>query len=676
VVVVTDRRVLDQQLQQTIYQFEHRQGVVEKIDEDSGQLARAIEAGVPIIIMTLQKFPFVTEKVASLPKRRYAVIVDEAHSSQSGEAAMELKAVLAGPQIREQAATYAVEQGQPDHEEEVVKEMLKRGRQANISFFAFTATPKARTLEVFGTPGADGKPLPFHLYSMRQAIEEGFILDVLKHYTTYKTYFRLVKHAEEDPQVEKKPAAKALARFLTFHPYNLAQKTEVMVEHFQTFARHKIGASAKAMVVAGSRLHAVRYKQAFDAYLAERRHLPAYAGISTLVAFSGTVIDPGTALEYTEPGMNGGIPERQLPERFATDDFQVLIVAEKYQTGFDQPLLHTMYVDTRLDGVRAVQTLSRLNRTHPGKDDTFVLDFVNDEDTIREAFQPYYEQTEVSAQAEPQQLYQLQADLNDRQVYYLEEIEAFARVFFTGKEARTPADEGRLQGQLNRFLDPAVTRFGDLDPADAEMFRGQLTAYRNLYSFLSQVIPYQDSDLEELYAFVRFLLPKLPRRAAAEAYRFDDDVALKYYRLEKISEGEIGLRGGENGTVAGPVAVGTGAANDERVELSRLIDLINDRFGTQFTLADELFFEQVRTEAAADETLQVAARANTLENFRHVFDGALQGIFVDRMEQNQELFARLMSDRALADLVTRSLRQDVYERIRTQTDPDSMPPTV
>ena len=429
VVVVTDRRVLDQQLQQTIYQFEHRQGVVLRIDEDSAQLAGAIEAGVPIIITTLQKFPFVADKVASLPKRRYAVIVDEAHSSQSGEAAMELKAVLAGPQIHERAATYAVEQGLPDHEEEIVTAMLTRGRQENISFFAFTATPKARTLEVFGTPDDDGTPRPFHLYSMRQAIEERFILDVLKHYTTYTTYFRLVKHAEDDPQVEKKPAAKALARFLSFHPYNLAQKTEVMIEHFQTFARHKIGAKAKAMVVAGSRLHAVRYKQAFDAYLGERRNDRRYAGISTLVAFSGTVIDPDTDDEYTEPSMNG-IPERQLPERFAGDDYQLLIVAEKYQTGFDQPLLHTMYVDTRLDGVRAVQTLSRLNRTHPGKDDTFVLDFVNDAETIREAFQPYYEQTEVSERAEPQQLYQLQADLNDRQVYHLDEVEACARVFF------------------------------------------------------------------------------------------------------------------------------------------------------------------------------------------------------------------------------------------------------
>ncbi|MFN8633572.1 MAG: type I restriction endonuclease [Chloroflexota bacterium] len=662
VVVVTDRRVLDQQLQATIYQFEHKQGVVEKIEQDSGQLARALETGVPIVITTLQKFPFVTDKVAALPKRRYAVIVDEAHSSQSGEAAMELKGVLAGAAIRERAAAYMLEQepGLPDHEEEIVKEMLKRGRQENLSFFAFTATPKARTLEVFGTPDASGEPRPFHLYSMRQAIEEGFILDVLKHYTTYTTYFRLVKQAEEDRQVEKKPAAKALARFLSFHPHNLAQKTEVMVEHFQTFARHKIGARAKAMVVTGSRLHAVRYKQEFERYLAKK----GYSDIRVLVAFSGEVFDESTQKTYTEPGMNGGIRESELPERFASDDFQLLIVAEKYQTGFDQPLLQTMYVDTRLDGVRAVQTLSRLNRTHPGKDDTFVLDFVNDAETIRLAFKPYYETTELESRADPNQLYQLQSELDDAQVYHLDEVEAFARVFFTGKEGRTEAEEARLQARLHPYLNAAVDRFGELDPADQDEFRKKLTAFRSLYGFLSQVIPYQDSDLEKRYAYIRFLLQKLPRRGAGEVYRFDDDVALKYYRLEKLSEGEIGLRDGESVPVAGPTAVGTGASHDEQVELSRLIDSINERFGTQFTLSDELFFEQIRTEALADETLQAAARANSLESFRYVFDPALEGYFVDRMEQNQELFDRMMGNQDLADLVTRRLRQDVYERLR------------
>ncbi len=397
VIVVTDRLVLDQQLQNTIYQFEHKQGVVEKIDQDSAQLANALTAGVPIVVTTLQKFPYATEKMGDLPARKYAVIIDEAHSSQSGESAIEMKGVLAGAAIKEKAKEQAEEEGLTDTQEEILKTMLKRGKQPNISFFAFTATPKYKTLEVFGQPGPDGKPIPFHLYSMRQAIEEGFILDVLKNYTTYKTYYGLIKAIEDDPQVDKKKAARALARFMSLHPHNIAQKVEVIVEHFRHFTCHKIGGRAKAMVATSSRLHAVRYKLAFDKYIAQK----GYTGIKSLVAFSGTVFDPETRIEYTEVGMNKGIKETELPEKFDTDEYQVLLVAEKYQTGFNQPLLHTMYVDKRLAGIQAVQTLSRLNRTHPGKEDTFILDFVNETQEILDAFQPYYEQTFVGEQAQP-----------------------------------------------------------------------------------------------------------------------------------------------------------------------------------------------------------------------------------------------------------------------------------
>ena len=270
IIVITDRRVLDQQLQNTIYQFEHKQGVVQKIDTDSTQLAEALATGAPIVITTLQKFPFITEKIGALPSKRYAVIIDEAHSSQGGEAALEMRDILAGEEIREQARARAEEEGRPDHEEEIIKTMMARGKQPNISFFAFTATPKYKTLEVFGQTGPDGKPRPFHLYSMRQAIEEGFILDVLKNYTTYKTYYRLLKSIEDDPEVDKKKAALALARFMSLHPHNISQKTEVMIEHFRRFTRPKIGGRAKAMVVTSSRLHAVRYKLAFDGYLAQK----------------------------------------------------------------------------------------------------------------------------------------------------------------------------------------------------------------------------------------------------------------------------------------------------------------------------------------------------------------------------------------------------------------------
>jgi type I restriction enzyme R subunit len=667
VVVVTDRRVLDKQLQDTIYQFEHKQGVVQKIDENSGQLAEALEAGTAIVITTMQKFPFVTEKIGQLPKRRYAVIVDEAHSSQSGQGAATMKTVLAGAQLSEQAAEEAEDDELDDYQEEVIKAMAARGRQPNLSFFGFTATPKYKTLEVFGRPGPEGKPEPFHLYSMRQAIEEGFILDVLQDYTTYKTYYGLIKSAADDPEVAKKQAAKALARFANLHPYNIAQKTEVMLEHFRTHTRHRIGGRAKAMVVTGSRLQAVRYKQEFDRQISEK----GYSDIKTLVAFSGEVIDPDLhGATFTEVAMNQGIKEKQLPEKFAGDEYQLLLVAEKYQTGFDQPLLHTMYVDKRLAGVQAVQTLSRLNRTAPGKEDTFVLDFVNEREEIYDSFQPYYEATAVGEQAAPAQLYVLQNELNDAQIYYLDEVEGFCGVFFQPKSEQTPADHAKL----NAWLDMAVQRFverraGEHGAQECEEFRGKLVAFRNLYAFLSQIIPYGDTDLEKLYSYVRFLIPKLPRQASGPQYHFDDEVALKYYRLQKIHEGQIELTKGEGGVIDGMTDVGTGKAEDEKVELSKLIEIINERFGTSFTQADELFFSQIREEAIADEQLQQAATANALEGFKIVFDKALEGLFIGRMEQNEEITAKFLDDKEFRGAVSRYLLKQVYEQIRGEALP-------
>jgi type I restriction enzyme R subunit len=659
IIVVTDRVVLDQQLQNTVYQFEHKQGVVQKIDIDSTQLADALSTGVHIVITTLQKFPFVTEKIGDLPKRRYAVIVDEAHSSQGGESATELKGVLGGATIKEEARKKAEEEGLPDYEEEVLRTMVKRGRQPNISFFAFTATPKYKTLEVFGRPGVDGKPLPFHLYTMRQAIEEEFILDVLKNCTTYKTYYRLIKSIEDDPKVDKRKAARALARFMSMHPHNIAQKTEVMVEHFRHFTMHRIGGKAKAMVVTSSRLAAVRYKQSFDRYIAEK----GYKGIKTLVAFSGTVIDPDVpGVEYTEVGMNKGIREKELPDKFVGEEYQVLLVAEKYQTGFDQPLLHTMYVDKRLAGIQAVQTLSRLNRMHAGKEDTFVLDFVNEPEEILAAFQPYYEQTLIGERAEARQLYELQAKLGAQQVYHANEVEEFCKVFYKSTINQTPADHARM----NACIDPAVTRYKQLDEEDRETFQKDLVAYRNLYAFMSQVIPFQDSDLEKLYSYIRFLLTKLPRDDHGPAYHFDDEVALKYYRLQKISEGSIKLEAGKGGEVAGPTEVGTGIPRGEQIELSTLIDILNERFGTDFKPADQLFLDSIREDAVTDEGIRQAAMANTMENFGYVFLKALEGLFIDRMEQNEDITARFINDKDFQDEVGKHLLRTVYEQIRSE----------
>ena len=666
VIVVTDRVVLDQQLQDTIYQFEHKRGVVQRIDESSRQLAEALENAVPVIITTLQKFPFVSRQLLKMAEERgatstgtlatrcCAVVVDEAHSSQGGETATDLKEVLGGEGLREEAKKRASEEGREDMEE-LFRSMAKRGKQANLSFFAFTATPKHKTFAVFGRNGR-----PEHRYTMRQAIEEKFILDVLKHYTTYGTYFGLLKACEDDPNVERKKAALALARFMKLHPHNIAQKTEVMVEHFQAVTRHKIGGRAKAMVVTGSRLEAVRYKQSFDRYIQEK----GYA-IKSLVAFSGMVVDDKLAgVTYTEPGMNQGISEKELPEKFAMLEYQILLVAEKYQTGFNQPLLHTMFVDKRLAGIQAVQTLSRLNRVHPLKEDTFVLDFVNDREEIREAFKTYYEGAEMGEEVDPARMYAIKGELDASGIYLDEEVERFSAIYFKPKRRQSALDHQTM----NAALDPAVSRFTvrrNDNEAEAENWRGKVQAFLNLYGFLSQVIPYQDSDLERSYVFLRHLAAKLPRRKSGSAYQFDDEVRLEYYRLQKISEGSISLQEGEARRLDGPTEVGSGLVRPQPMPLSQLIDIVNERFGTDFNQADQLFFDQIVAAAMADEGLRQASAVNPGDKFELVFKSLLENLFVERMDQNEEIFVRFMNDAPFQKLVTAWMASEAYRRLRS-----------
>lgn len=664
VIVVTDRLVLDQQLQETIYQFEHKSGVVEKIDKDSTQLANALAGGTNIIITTLQKFPFVLDKVKELPKRHYAVIVDEAHSSQGGESAKKMKAVLAASDedAPKTGGPIADADQEDDVEDEIRKSMETRGPQKNLSFFAFTATPKAKTLEVFGQKGSDGKPYPFHLYSMRQAIEEGFILDVLENYTTYKTSFQLTKKIEDDPNVNKKKAAIAIMRFMTLHPHNLAQKTEVMIEHFRQVTMKKIGGKAKAMVVTASREHVVRYKQEFDRYLKEK----GYRDIKALVAFSGSILLDGIPPEYTEPSMNG-FGEKELPERFNTPEYQILLVAEKYQTGFDQPLLHTMYVDKRLDGVKAVQTLSRLNRTCPGKEDTFVLDFVNKREDILEAFQPYYERTELTETTDPNKLYDLKTKLDSFQVIQAFDITAFCAVFFKNKELHNKTEHA----QLNAWVDVAVERFNAIENEEhQDDFSDTLGVFVRLYAFLAQIMPFQDIELEKYYAYCRLLLKKLPGKRRGGRYRLGDEVALEYYRLQKIAEGKIALQK-DSGVGINPVSeAGTRKAKEELARLSEIIRLLNDRFGTDFAEADKLFFDQIEEELVSDEKLGMQAKSNTIDNFKFGFEDIFIAKLVERMDQNQDIFNKIMDDKAFASVVKDYLLKKVYKRLN-ETDAKS-----
>ena len=671
VVVVTDRRVLDQQLQSTIYQFEHKTGVVEKIDENTQQLAKALSQGTPIVITTIQKFPFISQALSTLDKKgsgvkidtagkRFAVIVDEAHSSQSGETATTLKGMLNKEGIEAAIATQLSEEEDENLSDEakaaVLRNALRRARQPNLSFFAFTATPKFKTKALFDEPGPSGTS-PFHEYTMRQAIAEGFILDVLQNYTTYKRFFGLIKQVEDDPDVPRRQAANALTSYLELHPFNIDQVVSVIIEHFRLYVMHELGGRAKAMVVTGSRLAAVKYKLAFDRYIQEQR----YTGIRSLVAFSGTVEDPDLpGLSYTEVAMNDGLAESEIPEAFGRGDYRVLLVAEKYQTGFDQPLLQTMYVVKRLAGVQAVQTLSRLNRVAPGKSRAFVLDFANDENEIYKAFKPYYETTPVGENADPHRLSELQHRLLEWAIFTPADVIAFSEVWYRAKRQHSEKDHR----EMNAVLDVVVQRFFDCQEDKQEEFRGQLKAYRNLYAFLSQIIPYQDSDLERLYTFVRNLMAKLPPPGDGQAFVLDDEVALRFFRLQQMTEGSITLSEGDADPVKGPTDVGTAGRKDQEESLSSLIDRLNERFGTDFTDADQLFFDQIRVIAENDGNIAEAARANNLADFSSYLASMLDKLFISRMEGNEDIFSRVMTDSEFRSIVQKYLAYEVFHRVR------------
>lgn len=659
VIVVTDRRVLDQQLQNTIYQFEHKTGVVEKIDKDSTQLATALGYGTNIIITTLQKFPFIVDKVGELPERKYAVIIDEAHSSQGGEASKKLKEVLASKSL-EDAANEDIEEdysGDDFIREQIEKSAAARGHQHNISFFAFTATPKYKTLQVFGDKDENGKPKPFHLYSMRQAIEEGFILDVLQNYTTYELYFKLTKAIEDDPNLNKKKAAKAIGKFVSLHPHNLAQKTEIIIEHFRNIVSKKIGGKAKAMLVCGSRLHAKRYYEEFERYIKNKGY---ESHIKILVAFSGKVVDDNAPDGLSEPQMTG-FSERELPTVFEKEEYKILIVADKYQTGFDQPLLHTMYVDKKLSGVKAVQTLSRLNRMHPGKEDTFVLDFANDRQTILDSFQPYYEVTSVTEETDINHLYDLKSRLDEFQVYWRQEIEAFANIYF---DPKTKLNSAKQQKYLYTYTDPAVDRFKAITEEEKQdEFKKGLRTWTNLYAFLSQIMPFVDSESEKFYAYAKLLQTRLPKRELSESLHLDDEVALEYYRLQKIKEGSIELQKDEEGELSGISEAGLKRAKDEEALLSEIINVLNDRFGTEFDEADKLFFDQIETELMEDETLQTQARVNKIDTFKFAFNDKFIDKLIGRIDQNQEIFEKILEDKMFGDLVKDLMMKKIYKKL-------------
>ena len=637
IIVVTDRRVLDRQLQNTIKQFEQVTGVVNAIDQGSQQLKQALEDGKGIIITTLQKFPIISESITALGGQRFAVIIDEAHSSQSGESARHMnKALTAGLEEAEEEDN-AASGDEFDLEDAINREIEARGRQANISYFAFTATPKSKTLELFGDETVeDGKVKhrATHIYSMRQAIEERFILDVLENYATFARYFKLAKKYEGDKEYAKKKAVMLLTQYVDLQPHAFEMKAGIMLDHFTEHTVPAIQGRGRAMVVTRSRLHAVKYFLTIKR-LMEERGLP----YKPLVAFSGTVKDPDTGAEHTEVSLNG-IPSNSIPDALKTPEHRMLIVAEKFQTGFDEPMLHTMYVDKKLAGVHAVQTLSRLNRTTRGKTETIVLDFVNKAEDIQTSFQPYYQTTELEGETDPNKLYDYKIALEEYEIYTQADVDDFAAILFNPAEP----DE-KLQPVLDRVVEQWKQR---QDENEREEFRGKLQSYFRLYGFVSQMITFSDAELEKLYMFTRFLNRKLPKRKSTLPYEIQDAVDLDTLKVQRTFVGKISLEDTVGGLKPG-TSEPPSLHEEERDLLSNIIKTLNETYGADLTEEDREEFERnVIAKYRSSEALrEVMTGDNTMQNKRHKSDKMIEALLLEFVNKRLDLYKKLTDDSVL-----------------------------
>lgn len=678
VIVLTDRTVLDSQLQETITQFEHKSGVVVTINNEEGEgsksakLADALEHSASIIVVTIQTFPFVLEAIqerTTLKDRTFAIIADEAHSSQSGSTAKKLKEVLSAEQLEEGVEISA---------EDVLNASLEaNANRQNISFFAFTATPKAKTMEMFGRPkhpelplSNDNKPEPFHVYSMQQAIEEGFILDVLSNYTTYEVAYKLATQ-EDDKEVDSKKAKVQLAKWVKLHPYNIAQKIEIIIEHFRENIAPLLGGKAKAMVVTSSRREAVRYKLAFDNYI--RDH--GYQHLQAMVAYSGSVVDDaeGESKEYTETNQNPGLKGRDMRKAFDTDEYQVMLVANKFQTGFDQPKLCAMYVDKKLSGVDAVQTLSRLNRTYPGKDKTFILDFYNQPEDIKEAFDPYYKSANLDAVTDPQLIFDLQIKLDSSSIYTRQEVEQFAQAFF---------DPKGTQAAMSAAVKPAADRFNhryktavqaiksarealemakanqdetlihnaeiDLKGAkeakdELDIFKKDLGTFTRMYEFLSQIVDYGDADLEKLNAYAKGLWPNL----VTGEYEPPIDLAeveMTHYNIKNKKTYQIDLTGSE---IRGIKEPGSAYGKDRKTDtLAHIIEVMNDLFAGELTDDDKLNYAHTVLDKVMEyDSFRQQVSVNTREQVMlGDFPGLVTDAVIDSLDVHQNLASQVLAN--------------------------------
>ena len=646
IIVVTDRRVLDKQLQETIKQVAQVDGVVHPVVKNSAQLKGYLESGKSIIISTIQKFSVIAEEIGKLKSKTFAVIIDEAHSSQSGESARNLRISLS--QGIELGVTEDDADEVSDIDARIIEEMEQRRMQDHISYFGFSGTPKNKTLELFGQKNEDGKFVPFHVYSMHQSISEGFTLDVLQNYTTFKRYFELVKSVPEDKEYEKARTLRTLTNYVDLQHHSIEIKTRIMLEHFTARTAKTIEGKGRAMLVTPSRLHCVRYKLEFDKQMKEM-------GLSygCLVAFSDTVHDTDNGQDYTENGMNALPPSTSIADSFKDPQYRILIVASKFQTGFDEPMLQTMYVDKRLDGLQCVQTLSRLNRVATGKTDTLVLDFVNEPEQVQEAFQQYYQTTTLAQETDPNRLYDLQSQLDGFDLYDEETIEEFCSIFY---------ESSRPDELLQGILDGVVERWSALETDDKEEFRSTLQSYIRLYGYISQLITFTDVGLEKLYVFGRSLNKKLPKRDHPDLQDVQESVDLDSFRVQKMHENlQLSLEA-EDSEVEG---IGSDIATVREPEqdfLSNIINVLNNAHQTDFTTEDKVDIATIHQKVHENEELrQVIEGDNTETNKWYKFEQVVEDILLGFVNSKLELFTKLSQPEVKADL-KRQLYQAYLEQ--------------
>jgi type I restriction enzyme R subunit len=646
IVVVTDRRILDQQIRDTIKQFA-QVGATVGHAERSGDLRKFIAEGKKIIISTVQKFPFILDEIGSDHRgRRFAIIIDEAHSSQGGRTSAALSMAL---------GTAGAEEDDETFEDKINRLMEAKKLLPNASYFAFTATPKNKTLEIFGTPEPqpDGtvRHLPFHSYTMKQAIQEGFILDVLKHYTPVQSYYKLVKTVESDPEFDTKRAAKKLRRYVESHDHAIRLKAEIMVDHFheQVLDLRKIGGQARAMVVTTGIERAIQYYHAISDYLVERK-----SSHKAIVAFSGEHEYGGK--KVSEASLNG-FPSNQIADKIQEDPYRLLICADKFQTGYDEPLLHTMYVDKVLSGIKAVQTLSRLNRAHPQKHDVFVLDFMNDTDTIQEAFADYYRTKILAEETDPNKLHDLKATLAGYQVYSAAQIDDLVTLYLNG------ADRDRLDPILDACVAVYRERLGEVEQVD---FKGKAKAFTRTYGFLSQVLPYTNADWEKLSIFLTFLVPKLPAPIEEDLSKgILEAIDMDSYRVEKQAAVKIQLPDADAEIDPVPTSGGGRKLEPELDHLSNILKTFNDQFGNiQWTDGDRvrrLITEEIPARVSADTAYQNAKKNSDRQNARIEHDKALARVIVGLMKDDTELFKQFSDNESFKKWLTDTVFTATYE---------------